>query len=130
LPRPAGFRAARFSSPNRVVLIDQVRLEVDRSCCTSSDPGVVLRVGSTRTIDLAVCFDPLTRYRRKDYLGSRLFPTRDRTQHDDIVRVLSQADDAELETDVETDEPTEDEGELTPSSLAQLRRVDLRPARQ
>ncbi|HEY1775677.1 MAG TPA: S8 family peptidase [Solirubrobacteraceae bacterium] len=127
--RPA-LEAARFSSPNRVVLIDQVRLEVDRVVLYEVPiPASFFESGGTRTIDLAVCFDPLTRYRRKDYLGSRLFPYLVIGHNtDDIVRVLSQADDAELETDVETDEPTEDDGELTPSSLAQLRRVDLRPS--
>jgi hypothetical protein len=119
---------ARFSRRNRVVLIDQARLEVDKIVLYEVPiPTSFFESGDTRTIDLAVCFDPLTRYRRKDYLGSRLFPYLI-VGHtiEDIVRVLAEADEDDLSADETPSD--EEQGAEQPTSLKDLRRVDLRPS--
>ncbi len=123
--------AARFSRPTRVVLFDQAELEVDRVVLYEVPiPASFFETGGTRTIDLAVCFDPLTRYRRKDYLGSRLFPYLViGHEREDIVRVLAEADEEELSADEAPSD--EEQGAQRPTALKHLkhlRRVDLRPS--
>ncbi len=119
---------ARFSRRNRVVLIDQARLDVDKIVLYEVPiPASFFESGGTRTIDLAVCFDPLTRYRRKDYLGSRLFPYLViGHKSEDIVRVLAEADEDELSADETPSD--EEQGAKQPKALEDLRRVYLRPS--
>lgn len=119
---------ARFSRRNRVVLFDQARLDVDKIVLYEVPiPASFFESGGARTIDLAVCFDPLTRYRRKDYLGSRLFPYLVIGHKiEDIVRVLAEADEDELSADETPSD--EEQGAKQPKALEDLRRVYLRPS--
>ncbi len=115
---------ARFSRGDRVVLIAEGTLEVDKVVLYEFPlPESFFETGGLRTIDLAVCFDPLTRYRRKDYTGSRLFPYVFFGQTvESITAVLAAADMDELET--EADEETES----TAGTLASLKPLTFRPS--
>lgn len=127
--------SARFSERGRVVLVAEDELEVDQVIVYEVPlPEVFFESGGTRTIDLAVCFDPLTRYRRKDYLGSRFYPylfighTAEQ-----IVDVLSEADVDELAHDAapqDDDAPTDVTTPVgtQPSGLSSLTRVDFKPS--
>lgn len=119
---------ARFSRVDRVVLVDQAQLEVDKIVVYEVPiPASFFETGGTRTIDLAVCFDPLTRYRRKDYLGSRLFPYLViGHEMEDILRVLAEADEEELSADETRSD--DEQGAQRPAALKDLRRVELRPS--
>ncbi len=115
---------AVHSSDNRAVLIDDTTIRVDSVVVYEIPlPEVFFNPGGTRGLDVALAFDPLTRYRRQDYLGSRLFgfwfhgPT-----VEDLVRILGQADDDELEASDESlpnaQEDTSDEIREQPDSPA------------
>jgi len=115
---------ARFSRGDRVVLVAEGTLEVDKVVLYEFPlPASFFETGGLRTIDLAVCFDPLTRYRRKDYTGSRLFPYVFFGQTVESIRaVLAEADIAELEA--------EDKGDAEPASgtLGSLNPLEFQPS--
>jgi hypothetical protein len=72
LPR---LQEAIGSSRDRVVLVAEGLLPVDFVIMYEVPlPASFFASGGIRRITLSVCFDPLTRYKRLDYLGSRLYP--------------------------------------------------------
>jgi len=115
---------ARFSRADRVVLVAEGVLEVDKVVLYEFPvPTSVLETGGLRTIDLAVCFDPLTQYRRKDYIGSRLFPYVFFGQTvESIKAVLAEADIAELEAE------DEEVAEPVSGTLGSLKPLTFRPS--
>lgn len=129
---------ARYSSKTRVVLVAEGTLPVDKILIYEVPlPESFFETGGTRTVDLAVCFDPLTRYRRKDYLGSRLFPYLFLGQTvEAITAVLAEVDEDELTEedadDIDGDgdaQADEDEGAPKPKrSLKSLNPITFRPS--
>jgi subtilisin family serine protease len=119
---------ARFSRRDRVVLVAEGTLEVDKIILYEFPlPESFLETGGLRTIDLAVCFDPLTRYRRKDYIGSRLFPYVFLGQTvESIKAVLAEADIEDLER--EGEDEGELEGQPASGTLASLNPLTFRPS--
>lgn len=89
------------STTNRVVLVAEGALPVDFVVLYSVPlPASFFARGGTRRITLALGFDPLTRYKRLDYLGSRLYPYLFHgASVDAIAKALLQADDASLRAD-------------------------------
>jgi hypothetical protein len=115
---------ARFSRGDRVVLVAEGTLEVDKVVLYEFPlPASFFETGGLRTIDLAVCFDPLTRYRRKHYTGSRLFPYVFLGQTvESIKAVLAEVDVEELEAEGEED------AEPASGKLASLNPLTFRPS--
>lgn len=63
------------SSANRVVLVADGRLPVDTVVIYEVPlPKSFFVSGGVRRLTLSVAFSPITRYKRLDYLGSRLYP--------------------------------------------------------
>lgn len=89
------------STTNRVVLVAEGNLPVDFVVLYSVPlPASFFARGGTRRITLGLGFDPLTRYKRLDYLGSRLYPYLFHgATVDAIAKALLQADDASLKAD-------------------------------
>lgn len=91
--------AAIGSSTGRVVLVAEGTLPVDFVVLYGVPlPQSFFESGGTRRITLGVSFDPLTRYRRLDYLGSRIYPYLFHgATADAIAGALLQADDKALQ---------------------------------
>ncbi|MDA8067421.1 MAG: S8 family peptidase [Actinomycetota bacterium] len=91
--------AAIGSSTGRVVLVAEGALPVDFVVLYSVPlPQSFFETGGTRRITLGVSFDPLTRYRRLDYMGSRIYPYLFHgATADAIAGALLQADDQALQ---------------------------------
>lgn len=124
---------ARYSSKTRVVLVAEGTLAVDKILIYEVPlPESFFETGGTRTIDLAVCFDPLTRYRRKDYLASRLFPYLFLGQSvETITAVLAEADEDELVEDIGADTVSavdELDAEAPKRSLRSLNPITFSPS--
>jgi subtilisin family serine protease len=127
---------ARFSQRDRVVLVAEGELEVDKVVIYEVPfPDIFFESGGTRTIDVAVAFDPLTRYRRKDYLGSRLYPYLFLGHTtEEVLGVLAEIDQDELEaddyevTDADPDTDVDEDTEKAKSGLASLRRIEFTPS--
>lgn len=120
--------SARFSRRDRVVFVAEGSLQVDRVVLFEVPiPNSFYEPGGTRSYDLSVCFDPLTRYRRKDYLASRLFPYLFMGHTaEEILAVLAEAELDELEegeADTADDAPT-----AAPRKLRDLQRVPFKPS--
>jgi hypothetical protein len=126
---------ARFSQTNRVVLVAEGQLEVDKVIVYEVPfPEVFFASGGTRTIDVAVAFDPLTRYRRKDYLRSRIYPYLFLGHStEEVLAALAEIDEDDL-ADVElaaTDEESEPDATRTTagkSGFAALNRIPFSPS--
>lgn len=91
--------AAIGSTVGRVVLVAEGTLPVDFVVLYSVPlPQSFFEAGGTRRITLGVSFDPLTRYRRLDYMGSRIYPYLFHgATADEISAALLQADDRTLQ---------------------------------
>lgn len=71
----ARLREAVGSSSDRVVLVAEGRIPVDTVVIYEVPlPDSFFSSGGIRRLTLSLCFSPLTRYKRLDYLGSRLYP--------------------------------------------------------
>lgn len=89
------------STTNRVVFVTEGTLPVDFAVLYAVPlPASFFATGGTRRLTLGLAFDPLTRYKRLDYLGSRLYPY---LFHGAgvyaIAKALLRADDASLKAD-------------------------------
>ncbi|MDX6370617.1 MAG: hypothetical protein QOG93_2119 [Gaiellaceae bacterium] len=89
------------SLDRRVVFVAEGTLPVDFVVLYSVPlPASFFATGGMRRITLGLAFDPLTRYKRLDYLGSRLYPYLFHgATVDGISKALLQADDASLKAD-------------------------------
>ena len=89
------------STASRVVLVAEGNLPVDFVVLYSVPlPASFFSRGGTRRITLGLAFDPLTRYKRLDYLGSRLYPYLFHgADVDAISGALLRADDSSLKAD-------------------------------
>lgn len=67
-------KRARFSRPERVVLVAEGEIEADSVIVFEVPlPTAFFISEAPRSFSLAVCFDPLTRYKRRHYLATGLF---------------------------------------------------------
>lgn len=89
------------STTNRVVFVTEGTLPVDFVVLYAVPlPVSFFATGGARRLTLGLAFDPLTRYKRLDYLGSRLYPYLFHgASVDAIAKALLRADDASLKAD-------------------------------
>jgi hypothetical protein len=89
------------STSNRVVFVAEGTLPVDFVVLYSVPlPASFFATGGIRRITLGLAFDPMTRYKRLDYLGSRLYAYLFHgATVEAIAKALLQADDASLKAD-------------------------------
>lgn len=86
------------STASRVILVAEGTLPVDFVVLYRVPlPASFFERGGTRRMTLGLAFDPLTRYKRLDYLGSRLYPYLFHgADLNTISKLLLRADDATL----------------------------------